>query len=128
MICDTGNHRVLFIDEHGRCCDCIETIDGGHFICRFNLPKYVEVVDDETMVIVDTGNNRILASTTKGQLLWDISEIADSPLSTLNQPRWATLLNRNEVVISDHFHHRVVHLRRNRHLPEVESHHSTPGG
>ena len=112
VICDTGHHRVVFVDDHGACVDSIETIDGESFVLKMNRPRYVEVIPDGTMVIVDTGNNRVLATTTTGQLLWQISDIPDSPLTRMHQPRWATLVNRNEVVISDHFHHRIVHLRR----------------
>lgn len=80
---------------------------------RLNLPKYSEVNPDGTLVIVDTGNNRVLAATMAGRLLWDITDLPDSQLPRLYQPRWAALLNRDEVVISDHFHHRIVHVRRN---------------
>ncbi len=113
VICDTGHHRVLFVDEQGMCVDSFETIDGGPFVLRMNRPRYLEVIPDGTMVIVDTGHNRVLATTLSGQLIWKISDLPGSPLPRLYQPRWATLVNRDEVVISDHFHHRVVHLRRN---------------
>ena len=95
------------------CVDSFETIDGGPFVLRMNRPRYLEVIPDGTMVIVDTGHNRVLATTLSGQLIWKISDLPGSPLPRLYQPRWATLVNRDEVVISDHFHHRVVHLRRN---------------
>ncbi len=113
VICDTGHDRILFVDQRGKCIDAFETINGGDFFLRMKQPKYVEVIDDGTMVIVDTGNNRVLGSTTSGQLIWEISEISGSPLRHLHQPRWATLVNQDEVLITDHFHHRVVHLRRN---------------
>lgn len=112
VICDTGHHRVVFVDQQGKCVDSIETLDGGSFVLKMNRPRHLEVIPDGTMVIVDTGNNRILAATTTGQLLWQISDVPDSPLPRMYQPRWATLVNRDEVVISDHFHHRVIHLRR----------------
>ncbi len=116
-ICDTGHHRVIFVDTQGVCVDSFETIDGGSFVLRMNQPRYLEVISDGTMVIVDTGHNRILAATSAGRLVWQLSDLPGSPLPRLCQPRWATLINRDEVVISDHFHHRVVHLRRNQHLP-----------
>ncbi len=114
VICDTGHHRVLFVDEQGRCVDCIETIDAGEFVLRMNRPRYLEVITDGTMVVVDTGHNRVLATTTTGRLIWEISHLPGSPLPRLYQPRWATLVSRHEVVISDHFHHRIVHLRHDR--------------
>jgi hypothetical protein len=30
----------------------------------------------------------------------------------LNQPRWATLVNPRELLICDHFHHRILHVQR----------------
>jgi sugar lactone lactonase YvrE len=111
VICDTGHHRIVFVDERGACVDAIATIDCESFVLKMNRPRYVEAIPDGTLVIADTGNNRILATTGSGKLLWQISSIPDSPLNRLHQPRWATVVNRNEVVISDHFHHRVIHLR-----------------
>jgi hypothetical protein len=34
-----------------------------------------------------------------------------SKLPNLDQPRWAKLVNPNEIVVCDHFHHRVLHVR-----------------
>ena len=103
---------MLCVDERGVCVDTIDTIDGGSFLLRMNRPRYSEVISDGTMVIVDTGHNRVLATSSTGRLIWMISDLPDSPLPRLYQPRWATLVNRDEVVISDHFHHRIVRLRR----------------
>lgn len=111
-ICDTGHHRLLFVDEQGANVDAIETIDRGSFVLRMNRPRYLEVIPDGTMVITDTGHNRVLVATTTGQLIWSISDVPGSPIPRLYQPRWATLLSRDEVVICDYFHHRIVHLLR----------------
>ncbi len=126
VICDTGHHRILFVDQRGKFLDSFETVHGDEFVLRMKQPKYLEVNHDGTMVVVDTGNNRVLASTTDGQLIWEISEISGSPLPHLHQPRWATMVNRDELLISDHFHHRVVHLRRHQHSPA--SGRRDPGG
>ena len=111
VVCDTGHHRVLSVSESG--IKSIETIEGNSGTFRMNRPRYAEIIDDGTMVIADTGNNRILAVTLTGQLIWELTEIPDSPIPRLFQPRWAKLLNREEVVVTDHFHHRIVHLVRN---------------
>jgi hypothetical protein len=63
---------------------------------------------------VDTANNRVLAANADGQLVWLLSAVPDSPISTLDQPRWAHLLARNEVLICDHYNHRILHLRYER--------------
>jgi len=43
-----------------------------------------------------------------------LSGVPDSPISTLDQPRWAHLLAANEVLICDHYNHRILHLRYER--------------
>jgi hypothetical protein len=63
------------------------------------------------MVIADTGHNRILAASPEGKFLWELSTIPDSLQPLLNQPRWVRLIGEDEVVICDHFHHRILHLR-----------------
>ncbi len=82
--------------------------------CRFRLhqPRYVEVSQDGTMAIADTGNNRVLAATLAGDFLWEFSHVPNSRRPFLNQPRWVSLVSRNEVVVCDHFHHRILHVKR----------------
>jgi hypothetical protein len=62
-------------------------------------------------VVADTGNNRVLAAEASGKLLWELSTIPGTPRPFLNQPRWAQLAGRNEVIVCDHCHHRVLRLR-----------------
>jgi hypothetical protein len=69
------------------------------------------VIPDDTMVIVDTDHNRILAANPDGALIWELSGVPDSPLPRLCQPRWAKLVHRYEVVICDHFNHRILHIK-----------------
>ncbi len=111
VICDTGHHRVLFVDAEGGIERCLDTIRDGNSMLRLNRPRYLEVIPGDTMVIVDTGHNRVLLTTTSGHLLSQISCLPDSPIPSLHQPRWATLINRHELAIVDHFHHRIVHMR-----------------
>ena len=76
------------------------------------MPRYAEMLGSDMMVIVDTGNNRVLAATPDGKFLWEFADVPASPLKRLNQPRWVSVVNQNEVVICDHFHHRLLHVRR----------------
>jgi hypothetical protein len=92
--------------------DCFDAVRAESSVLRLNRPRYAEVHPDGAMVIVDTGQNRVLITTLTGHLIWEISDVPGSPLPRLHQPRWATLVSRDEVVISDHFHHRIVYLRR----------------
>ena len=68
---------------------------------------------DGTLVITDTGQNRILGCTLDGKLRWEFSRVVGSKLPYLDQPRWAKLVNPDEIVVCDHFHHRVLHVKRN---------------
>jgi hypothetical protein len=111
IISDTGNHRILIVGRDGTCLQELEAIYGDSCCYRLRFPRYVEVIDG-TMVIADTGNNRVLAATAEGRIIWEFSTVPTSPLSNLNQPRWAKLVDRNEVVICDHFHHRLLHVKR----------------
>jgi hypothetical protein len=64
------------------------------------------------MIVADSDNNRIAAATLEGDLNWEIDRIPDSPLPYIDQPRWVHAISNDEIVISDHRHHRIVHLRR----------------
>jgi hypothetical protein len=66
------------------------------------------------LVVVDTANNRVMAADAAGQLVWVLSAIPESPIATLDQPRWAHLLTPDEVFVCDHYNHRILHLRYER--------------
>ena len=111
IISDTGNHRILIVGSDGSCLQELHAVHDGDCCYRLRFPRCVEVIDDGTMVIADTGNNRVLAATVEGRFIWEFSRVPTSPLPHMKQPRWATLIKRNEVVICDHFHHRLLHVR-----------------
>jgi hypothetical protein len=114
LICDTGNSRVLRLDRDARVVDQRQTLRCGAVRYRFNRPRYAEIADDGSWLIVDTGNNRILGADRDGERAWEMSHLPDSPIGWLNQPRWARWIARDELLVTDHLHHRVVHLRRTR--------------
>ncbi len=111
VISDTGHHRIVVVDQEGKCVQEIDAINADSHRLRLHHPRYAEVIPDGTMAIADTGHNRILAATTDGDLLWELSCVPHARLPHLNQPRWVKLINRWEVVVCDHFHHRVLHVR-----------------
>ena len=112
LICDTGNSRVLRVDRNARVVNELQMLRCGSVSYRFNRPRYAEISGDGTWLIVDTGNNRILGANAVGESAWELSQLADSPIRWLNQPRWARLVNQDELLVTDHLHHRVLHLRR----------------
>ncbi len=111
LIADTGHHRILLVAPDGSCRSELPAIRSDASWYRLNFPRYVEAIGDGTLVIADTGQNRVLAATPEGQLVWEFSQVPGTHIGRLNQPRWATLINRNEVVICDHFHHRILHVQ-----------------
>ena len=112
IISDTGNHRILIVDAEGVAISSIHTLTLGSTQFRLHHPRYAEVATDGTLVIADTGQNRILGASLDGEFLWEFSHVPDSKIPRLNQPRWANLVGPDEILVCDHFHHRIVHVRR----------------
>jgi hypothetical protein len=112
LICDTGNSRVLRLDRSARVVHELQMLRCGPVRYRFNRPRYAEITSDGGWLIVDTGNNRILGANPEGECAWELSQLSNSRIRWLNQPRWARLINQEELLVTDHLHHRVLHLRR----------------
>ena len=112
VICDTGNSRILRLDRGARVIDERQTLRCGDVRYRFSRPRYAELGSDGSWLVVDTGNNRVLGADPDGDGAWELSRLPDSPIPWFNQPRWARLIDRDELLVTDHLHHRVVHLRR----------------
>ncbi len=110
LITDTGRGRVLWVDASGEVVRELDSLFSDRFHVRLNRPRYAEQHPDGTVLIVDSGNNRVLAATAEGRLLWELREIPGSRLKWLSQPRWAKLLGPDEVIVSDHSNHRILHL------------------
>jgi len=112
LICDTGNSRILRLDRDARIVAELHMLRCGAVRYRFNRPRFAEMTADGGWLVVDTGNNRILGADPEGDHTWELSQVPDSPIAWLNQPRWARLIGRDELLVTDHLHHRVLHLRR----------------
>lgn len=112
LIADTGHDRVLWADTRGGPARALEFFRDGTTYQFLSGPRYAELTADGLLVVADTGNNRVLAGTPDGALSWQVSSIPGSRLATLNQPRWVHVPQRGGVLICDHGHHRVVHLKK----------------
>lgn len=112
LICDSGNSRVIRVDAGGRIVEELRALVSGPHQLRLHRPRYAERGADGTLVVVDSANNRVLAAGPGGELIWELSAIPGSPIPHLDQPRWAQLVSRNELFVSDHSNHRVLHLKR----------------
>jgi hypothetical protein len=111
LVCDSGNHRVLWVGADGAAVTELRAFRSDSAWFRFSGPRYAEVSPTGVLVVADTGNNRVLAGAESGELLWELASIPGTRLPFLNQPRWAQLTTAEEVVVSDHCHHRVLRLR-----------------
>ncbi len=112
VISDTNAHRLVWVGRDGTIVRELSVFRDGDHLYRLNRPKHAAVTPDGLLAVVASFNNRVLAGTPDGRLRWVLDEVPGSPLPQLSQPRWATLLGPDEVVVSDHSNHRLVHLRR----------------
>ena len=112
IICDTGNNRIVFVNEAGEIVNELEAIRGDTGWLRLSGPRYAESREDGSLVIADTGNNRVLACTLDGDFVWEFCRVPNSRFPLLYQPRWAHLCRLDEVIVCDHFNHRIVHVKR----------------
>jgi hypothetical protein len=112
LVADTGNHRLLIISTDGQLTRSLQAINQSPNQLRLHYPRYAEASADGTVVIADTAQNRILGCTLSGEYLWEFTQVPGSRVVHLNQPRWATMVARDELVVCDHFHHRIVHVKR----------------
>ena len=114
LICDTGNSRILRLDAGAQVVADLQMLRCGPVRYRFNRPRHAEIGADGSWLVVDTGNNRILGADRQAESAWELSQLPDSQTPWINQPRWACLIDTDELLVTDHLHHRVLHLRRTR--------------
>jgi DNA-binding beta-propeller fold protein YncE len=110
LIADTGQHRVLFVDPDSGTCESLQELrqEGGAPL-QFNYPRHAEIGRDGTLVVVDSGNHRVLVR--NGARVRVLERVEGSPIPELRFPRWAQWVGGDELVVSDHSNHRVLHLR-----------------
>lgn len=112
LVCDTGNSRVLRLDAAARIVDDVRMLRCGPVRYRFSRPRQAEIDAEGNWLVVDTGNNRILGADADRENAWSLTQLPDSPTPWLNQPRWVSRIGAEELLVTDHLHHRVLHLRR----------------
>jgi PhnB protein len=79
LICDSGNHRLVYVDETGNAVRCERAFSAGLERFKLNRPRYAQVGPGGVLVVVDTGNNRVLAATARGEMIWLLTSVPDSP-------------------------------------------------
>ena len=78
---------------------------------RLSGPRYAEVSSSGVLVVADTGNNRVLAATESGELLWELASIPGTTAPVPQSAEVGAVDPAERVVVSDHSHHRVLRLR-----------------
>ena len=112
LICDSGADRLLWVDADGSPARELRILRRRRRLWRLRGPRHADLAACGLLVVCDTANNRVLAAEPSGELVWELTEVPGSPLPWLNQPRWAHLLGPDDVLVADHYHHRVLRLRR----------------
>lgn len=112
LVSDPGNHRVLFVDPSTGAWSAVGELAHGGSRWAFRSPRHASLAADGTLAVVDTANNRVLLHNAARGTASVIDAVPGSPRPELRFPRWACVIDEREVVISDYFHHRIVHLRR----------------
>ena len=110
LICDSGHDRIIIVEPNTMAMESKSDFFSDTGFYRLNFPRFAEVSREGILLIADTGNSRILATNLFQEVFWELSCIPESPIPYLRYPRWAQLINHNEVIVSDHFNHRVLHL------------------
>jgi hypothetical protein len=112
LICDSGGDRLVWVGADGAVARELRTLHAGGRLWRLRRPRHAELAPCGLLVVCDTANNRVLAAEPSGELVWELTDVPGSPVPRLHQPRWAHLLARDDVLVVDHYHHRVLRLRR----------------
>lgn len=68
-IADTGNNRIVSLDENGQLIRTIDGFDNGGKKEVFNKPNGVFVSPDHIIYVADTYNNRIVKLTNEGEFI-----------------------------------------------------------
>lgn len=79
LIADTGNDRIVILNEDLELVRVIEQLESSNGAYRFNEPQGVYALDDGTIYICDTGNQQIVLCDLEGRLLSTLP----TPSSTL---------------------------------------------
>ncbi|MBN1424517.1 PQQ-binding-like beta-propeller repeat protein [Candidatus Fermentibacteria bacterium] len=73
-------------------------------------PHNADIVTDSTIVISDTGNDRVIIVHRAGGVLWSSDDISLSDGSTLHYPNDANVLAGGHLLITDRDNHRVIEI------------------
>lgn len=112
---DSGNLLVTDGGQPGAGGGGIFEIDrDGNIVWSYEIaldwPHNADRQADGTVVISDTGNNRVLIVDHDGIVLWDSDSVPLSDGSTLDYPNDANLLDTGNLLITDRNNHRVIEI------------------
>ncbi len=129
IIADTFNHRIRSINPHG----IVNTIagtgligatsgdfaDGASATARFNFPRGVAIDASGSIIVADSGNNRIRSIALDGMVRTTAGGIAGSvngPSNTakFNNPFSVAIDNGGNIVVADTSNHLIRNISLNR--------------
>lgn len=79
-VADTGNNRIVVLDEHLRLVRTISAFDNNGEEDGFASPQGLFVADDGTLYVADYGNNRVVVLDSNDQLIRTIENPTDQEL------------------------------------------------
>jgi outer membrane protein assembly factor BamB len=110
LVCDTKNNRILRCDRDLQKTATIQSVTDGSIKTSLNCPRFIQVLTKK-FLIVDSGNNRILLTNNKFELISEVTLLSQS-FSNLQtkRPRWA-LLDKGYLYLSDTENCRILKFK-----------------
>ncbi|KAB8125807.1 gluconolactonase [Gracilibacillus oryzae] len=71
-IVDSGNNRIIVLDENYELIQVIDTFQNGTSTDQFNDPKGIFVTEEGSIYVADTGNQRVIELTEEGEFIREI--------------------------------------------------------
>jgi hypothetical protein len=106
VVADSGNKRVVSLDEAGRVVRCIGPSHPPRRLLSF--PRSVEVVAPQRWLIADTNHNRVVELDADNRIRWQFGCGRPRPGCTLWWPRAARRLADGTTLISDSLNGRLL--------------------
>jgi hypothetical protein len=114
LIADQGNHRVVHLQRKGKGAKIAwqygTTGVSGNDTNQLDSPSCVQRLGSGNYLIADTGNNRVIEVTRKGELVWQYGQPEDTDV--LNGPTYACHLHGDNILITDSGNNRILVVDR----------------
>ncbi|WDV44735.1 hypothetical protein PV797_14580 [Clostridiaceae bacterium M8S5] len=118
LVVDKKNNRIIEIDVNKK----VSTLIGNSNVLRrmFHYQRSVQRLDNDELLIADTGNNRVIQINKKYEVLWTYGNGKQSiEKGHLFWPRWAERLENGNTLIADGRNSRIIEVTQNKEIIRV---------